>query len=63
MTNHEKLTQLFDNYQKEMEAFESKGTIASLIRARKALVDMIPVIRQRRKELLDTRKDIQKQNN
>lgn len=59
MSNHEELVKLFAAYIKETEAFEKKGTIASTIRARKALADMIPLIRERRKELLDTRKEIQ----
>ena len=56
MTNHENLVSLFDTYLAENAKFEEKGNKAAGTRARKALAEISKVIKDRRKEIQDTKK-------
>ena len=55
MTNHENLINLFDTYLAENAKFEEKGNKAAGTRARKALAEIAKVIKERRKEIQDTK--------
>jgi len=55
MTNHENLVSLFDTYLAENAKFEEKGNKAAGTRARKALAEIAKVIKERRKEIQDTK--------
>jgi len=55
MTNHENLVSLFDTYLAENAKFEEKGNKAAGTRARKALAEISKVIKDRRKEIQDTK--------
>jgi len=55
MTNHENLVSLFDTYLAENAKFEEKGNKAAGTRARKALAEISKVIKERRKEIQDTK--------
>ena len=55
MTNHENLVSLFDTYLAENAKFEEKGNKAAGTRARKALAEITKVIKERRKEIQDTK--------
>jgi hypothetical protein len=55
MTNHENLVSLFDTYIIENSKFEEKGNKAAGTRARKALAEISKVIKERRKEIQDTK--------
>jgi|SaaInl85LU_5_DNA_1037374.scaffolds.fasta_scaffold59285_1 hypothetical protein len=48
---HEELKATFLYYCKEVELFEDKGIKAAAPRARKALLDMTKLIKERRKEI------------
>lgn len=51
MSNHETLSDAFNNYLSENEKFTVKGVKASAARARKALQAMGKAIKERRKEI------------
>lgn len=55
MTHHENLISLFDTYLAENAKFEEKGNKAAGTRARKALSEISKVIKDRRKEIQDTK--------
>lgn len=55
MTNHENLVSLFDTYLAENAKFEEKGNKAAGTRARKALAEISKIIKERRKEIQDTK--------
>lgn len=55
MTNHENLVSLFDTYIIENSKFEEKGNKAAGTRARKALAEISKVIKERRKEIQDSK--------
>jgi hypothetical protein len=55
MTHHENLVSLFDTYLAENAKFEEKGNKAAGTRARKALAEISKVIKERRKEIQDTK--------
>ena len=55
MTNHENLVSLFDTYLAENAKFEEKGNKAAGTRARKALAEISKVIKERRKEIQDSK--------
>ncbi|NBV27462.1 hypothetical protein EBS02_00330 [bacterium] len=55
MTNHENLVSLFDTYLAENAKFTEKGNKAAGTRARKALAEIAKVIKERRKEIQDTK--------
>lgn len=55
MTNHENLVSLFDTYVIENSKFEEKGNKAAGTRARKALAEISKVIKERRKEIQDSK--------
>lgn len=55
MTNHENLISLFDTYLAENAKFEEKGNKAAGTRARKALAEISKLIKERRKEIQDTK--------
>jgi len=55
MTNHENLINLFDTYLAENAKFEEKGNKAAGTRARKALAEIAKAIKERRKEIQDTK--------
>ena len=51
MTLHEQITQAFEAYIKESEAFENKSVKAAATRARGALNDLGKLTKERRKEI------------
>lgn len=53
MTVHEQLIQKWDAYIKENARYEEKGIKASKVRARKALMELAKLAKERRKELRD----------
>ena len=53
MTAHEQLIQNWDAYIKENARYEEKGIKASKVRARKALMELAKLAKERRKELRD----------
>ncbi|HIS14636.1 MAG TPA: hypothetical protein IAA76_08690 [Candidatus Ornithospirochaeta stercorigallinarum] len=53
MTVHEQLIQNWDAYIKENARYEEKGIKASKVRARKALMELAKLAKERRKELRD----------
>ena len=53
MTIHEQLIQNWDAYIKENARYEEKGIKASKVRARKALMELAKLAKERRKELRD----------
>lgn len=53
MTVHEQLIQNWDAYIKENARYEGKGIKASKVRARKALMELAKLAKERRKELRD----------
>ena len=53
MTVHEQLIQNWDAYIKENSRYEEKGIKASKVRARKALMEISKLAKERRKELRD----------
>ncbi len=55
MTNHENLVNLFETYISENEKFEVKGVKAAGTRARKALAELAKVIKERRKEIQESK--------
>ena len=55
MTNHESLVNLFENYLKENAKFEEKSNKSAGTRARKALSEMAKVIKERRKEIQESK--------
>jgi len=55
MTNHENLVSLFETYLTENTKFEEKCNKAAGTRARKALSEIAKVIKERRKEIQDTK--------
>lgn len=55
MTNHENLVSLFETYVAENAKFEEKGNKAAGTRARKALAEMSKMIKERRKEIQDSK--------
>lgn len=55
MTHHENLVSLFDTYLAENAKFEEKGNKAAGTRARKALAEISKIIKERRKEIQDTK--------
>ena len=55
MTHHENLVNLFDTYLAENAKFEEKGNKAAGTRARKALAEISKTIKERRKEIQDTK--------
>lgn len=55
MTNHENLVSLFDTYLAENAKFEEKGNKAAGTRARKALAEISKVIKERRKEIQNSK--------
>lgn len=55
MTHHENLVNLFDTYLAENAKFEEKGNKSAGTRARKALSEISKVIKERRKEIQDTK--------
>ena len=57
MTVHEQLVQLFDTYVTENQKFTEKGVKVSASRARKALVEIAKLCKERRKEIQDTKNE------
>lgn len=53
MTAHEQLIQNWESYLKENARYEEKGVKASKVRARKALMELSKLAKERRKELRD----------
>ena len=53
MTVHEQLIQNWDAYTKENARYEEKGIKSSKVRARKALMELAKLAKERRKELRD----------
>lgn len=53
MTVHEQLIQNWDAYIKENARYEEKRIKASKVRARKALMELAKLAKERRKELRD----------
>ena len=56
MSKHEQLVELFKTYEQENEKFEQKGIKASGARARKALLDIAKLCKERRGEILEATK-------
>lgn len=56
MSKHEQLVELFKTYEQENERFEQKGVKASGSRARKALLDIAKLCKERRAEILEATK-------
>ena len=56
MSKHEQLVELFKTYEQENERFAEKGVKASASRARKALLDIAKLCKERRAEILEETK-------
>lgn len=56
MSKHEQLVELFKAYEQENAKFEEKGVKASGSRARKALLDIAKLCKERRAEILEATK-------
>lgn len=54
MTIHEQLTQKWETYVAENAKYEQKGVKAARTRARKALMEISKLCKERRNELKDT---------
>jgi len=50
---HNKIVEMYENYIKESESFETKGVKAAATRARGALNEMGKLAKERRKEIQD----------
>jgi len=55
MTNHENLISLFETYVAENEKFSVKGNKAAGTRARKALAEIAKAVKERRKEIQESK--------
>jgi len=55
ITNHENLVSLFETYLNENMKFEEKGNKSAATRARKALSQMNRIIKERRKEIQESK--------
>lgn len=55
MTNHENLVHLFETYLKENAKFEEKNNKSAGTRARKALSEIAKKIKERRKEIQESK--------
>ena len=60
MNTHERITELFNNYNAENDRFESKGVKASAARARKALSEMGKLLKVRRSEIQEAKANLSK---
>jgi N-glycosylase/DNA lyase len=58
MTLHEEIILAYQNYIKEVDAFENKGIKAAASRARRALHDLAKLTKERRKEIQERKNEM-----
>jgi len=58
MTLHEEIILAYQNYIKEVDAFENKGIKAAAPRARRALHDLTTLTKKRRKEIQERKNEM-----
>ena len=58
MTLHEEIVLAYQNYIKEVDAFENKGIKAAAPRARRALHDLTKLTKERRKEIQERKNEM-----